>query len=150
MIKKKCPDCCAWDEIPEDYEGEENLVCWENGCEDELQSEFAYDYTLDENIPDHEKIAQILDECKELLASKGEDYNNGRVKMGDYYPRGVHSVIDIIHAKVLRMYSLLEKGEDANFESIEDSAKDLINFSGIFIGVSRGWIKTPADRNTQD
>lgn len=103
---------------------------------------------LENPLTDHEKVAKILDECKELLLKKGEGYNSGRVKMGDYYPRGILSVIDIMNTKLLRMYSLLESGQKANFESIEDTAKDLANYAAIFIAVSRGVITTPSKPNT--
>ncbi len=139
MNKARNESMVAFDELPEDYEGlDEDLAVLE--CNDEVENNSA--------STDHQIVACILDDCKELLLRKGQDYNNGRVKMGDYYPRGVHSVIDIMNAKILRMYSLLESGKDANFESIEDSAKDLINYAGIFIGISRGLIKTPASRKS--
>jgi len=137
MTKKKCCGCISdFDELPEDYEGDFEIEFDEEELE-AAQSDWYREKT------DHEKVADILDECKNLLLLKGRDYNSGRVKMGDYYPRGLHSVIDLMHAKLLRMYSLLESNEEANFESIEDSAKDLINYAAIFVGVSRGLIETP-------
>lgn len=147
MNKNKCGEFLAngFDELPDDYVGElDDPVEAEDVFKmDIVDIEFA---SVVKNT-DHENIAAILDECKELLLRKGKDYNSGRVKMGDYYPRGLFSIIDIMNAKILRMYSLLESGDEANFESIEDSAKDLINYGGIFIGVSRGLIETPASKD---
>ena len=79
---------------------------------------------------------KVLKECAELQIKKSNDYQNpnSRIKQADYYPRGVLTILDIVYAKVLRMYSVIEAMESdesykQNFESIEDSAKDLINYS---------------------
>ena len=63
----------------------------------------------------------------------------------DYYPRGIASLLDIVHAKTLRMYSVLEamendKNYEPNFESLEDSAKDLINYGSFIAAYIRGGI----------
>lgn len=82
---------------------------------------------------------KVLQECAALQIKKSNDYQNpnSRIKQADYYPRGVLTMLDIVYAKVLRMYSVAEAMESdaeyaANFESLEDSAKDLINY-GSFI-----------------
>ena len=47
-----------------------------------------------------------------------------------------------MYGKILRMQSVLEAMEQGdyapNFESLEDSAKDLINYSTFFVAYSRG------------
>lgn len=82
---------------------------------------------------------KVLQECAELQTKKSNDYQNpnSNIRQADYYPRGVASLLDIVHAKTLRMFSVLEAMENdpkykPNFESLEDSAKDLINY-GSFI-----------------
>jgi len=85
---------------------------------------------------------QVLLEAAELQRKKAEDYNNkaSRVKQADYYPRGVMSILDIINAKVLRMYSVLEameNGAKPNFESVEDSGLDLINYASFLVTYMR-------------
>lgn len=82
-------------------------------------------------------LCDILDECKSLLEKKSSDYNQSRIKLTHYFPRGLESIIDIMNMKVLRIYSVLEKEGDVNFESVEDSAKDLINYASMFIAYSR-------------
>lgn len=57
--------------------------------------------------------------------------------------RGVFTIHDIMHAKMLRMKSVMEAmyrdpNYAENFESLEDSAKDLINYSSFFISYLRG------------
>jgi hypothetical protein len=90
---------------------------------------------------------QVLDECKAVQEAKGNDYQNphSRVKQADYYPRGVATLLDIVQAKVLRMYSVIEAMEndpnyEPNFESFEDSCKDAINYLSFAVAYSRGAI----------
>ena len=87
--------------------------------------------------------ANVLLEAAELQESKGKDYNNAvsSVQQADYYPRGVYSILDIVNAKYLRMVSVLETmehGGKTNFESVEDSAIDLINYASFVVAYMRG------------
>ena len=88
---------------------------------------------------------KVLQECAELQTSKGNDYQNpnSRIRQADYYPRGISTIIDIVYAKVLRMQSVLEAMENdpdynPNFESLEDSSKDLINYGSFIVAYMRG------------
>lgn len=88
---------------------------------------------------------KVLHECADLQDRKSRDYQNpnSRIRQANYYPRGVASILDIIQAKVLRMYSVIEAMENdpsyqPNFESIEDSGKDLINYSSFLVAYMRG------------
>lgn len=90
---------------------------------------------------------KVLQECAELQIKKSRDYQNphSRIRQADYYPRGVATILDIIFAKVLRMYSVIEAMENdpnyvPNFESFEDSCKDLCNYSSFAAAYSRGKI----------
>jgi hypothetical protein len=90
---------------------------------------------------------KVLSECAEIQIKKSNDYQNpnSRIVQADYYPRGVASIMDIIHAKVLRLWSVIEAMEsdpnyNPNYESIEDSAKDLINYASFLVAYSRGKI----------
>ncbi len=98
---------------------------------------------------------KVLQECAELQIKKSNDYQNpnSRIKQADYYPRGVSSILDIIHAKVLRMQSVLEAMEndkeyEPNYESVEDSGRDLINYSSFLVAYMRNGIDgQKADRD---
>ena len=88
---------------------------------------------------------KVLQECAELQLKKSNDYQNpnSRIKQADYYPRGVATILDVIHAKVLRAYSVMEAMENdpdyqPNFESLEDSFRDLINYGSFAVSYSRG------------
>jgi hypothetical protein len=98
---------------------------------------------------------KVLQECAELQAAKSKDYQNenSRIVQADYYPRGVASIMDIIHAKTLRLWSVLEAMENdpnyqPNFESIEDSFKDLINYASFGVAYTRG--KIPGQKPNRD
>lgn len=98
---------------------------------------------------------RVLQECIALQQKKALDYQNphSTVTRSDYYPRGVFTIHDIMHAKMLRMKSVMEamyKDPDyaENFESLEDSAKDLINYASFLVSYLRGSLEGQrADRN---
>lgn len=88
---------------------------------------------------------QVLRECIDLQNKKANDYQNpnSTIKQSDYYPSGCLTILEIIHAKVLRMRSVMEAMQNdpnykPNFESLEDSAKDLINYASFYVAYSRG------------
>tara|TARA_Y100001937_G_scaffold128117_1_gene202570 strand:- start:172 stop:507 length:336 start_codon:yes stop_codon:yes gene_type:complete len=88
---------------------------------------------------------KVLDECKELQLKKAQDYQNpnSNIKQADYYPNGCSSILDIMNTKMLRLRSVVETLQHdpkhkQNFESLEDSAKDLINYASFFVEFYRG------------
>ena len=89
----------------------------------------------------------VLQECLQLQLKKSRDYQNpnSTVQQADYYPNGIITIHDIMHAKMLRMKSVMDamQSDDylPNFESLEDSAKDLINYSSFFVSYCRNGIK---------
>ena len=85
---------------------------------------------------------KVLQECADIQKRKSEDYQApvSSVTQADYYLFGVDSIYDMMHTKMLRIQSVLDKmraGHDANFESVEDSAKDLINYSSFLVSFLR-------------
>lgn len=87
----------------------------------------------------------VLRECIELQLTKSRDYQNpnSKIMQADYYPNGVITLLDIIHAKKLRMDSVVAAMQNdvsykPNFESIEDSAKDMINYCSFIVSYCRG------------
>lgn len=97
--------------------------------------------------------ANILLEAADLQERKGRDYNgpDSRVQQNDYYPNGIYSLLDIMNAKVLRMYSVADSmnaGGKVNFESIEDSAIDLINYASFLAAYMRG--EVPGQKADRD
>ena len=85
------------------------------------------------------KPLQVLKQAADLIHKKGNDYQNpnSKVKQADYYPNGAQTILDIMTGKVLRMTSVLDAMKEdkdylENFESLHDSAIDLINYSSFF------------------
>ena len=89
--------------------------------------------------------ANVLLEAAAIQEKKGQDYQNplSRVRQVDHYPRGVHTILDTVNGKLLRMVSVLETmeaGGKVNFESVEDSALDAINYLSFVVAYMRGEI----------
>jgi hypothetical protein len=87
----------------------------------------------------------VLEECIKLQEAKGSDYQSklSSVRQADYYLRGVESIYDMLHTKMLRVRSLMEAakaqhGARPNHESLEDSLKDLINYASFAVSYVRG------------
>jgi hypothetical protein len=96
-------------------------------------------------IPLERESMRVLMECITLQGKKSRDYQNpnSTIVQADYYPHGVDTIFDIMHAKMLRIKSVLEAMKydptyAPNFESIEDSGKDLINYTSFFCSYLRG------------
>jgi hypothetical protein len=88
---------------------------------------------------------RVLGECMELQIRKSRDYQSSAssVKQADYYPSGCLTILDIMHAKMLRMRSMMQATVTdpdyvPSFEGIEDSAKDLINYASFLVSYARG------------
>lgn len=86
---------------------------------------------------------QVLQNCIDLQNRKGADYQAdiSGIKQADYYPHGITTIYDIMHAKMLRLKSVMSKmehGKDPNFESASDSAMDLINYASFFVAYLEG------------
>ena len=89
--------------------------------------------------------ANVLLEAAAIQEKKGQDYQNAlsRVRQVDHYPRGINTILDTVNGKMLRMYSVLETmeaGGKVNFESVEDSALDAINYLSVIVAYMRGEI----------
>ena len=90
---------------------------------------------------------KVLHEAAEVQQKKSNDYQNdkSRIRQAMYYPRGCASILDTMNGKVLRMQSVLEAMEldpnyEPNFESLEDSCIDIINYASFFAAYMRGGI----------
>lgn len=88
---------------------------------------------------------KVLQKAAEIQTQKSNDYQNpnSRIRQADYYQHGCATLLDLMYAKVLRMQSVLEAMESdpdykPNFESLEDSCVDIINYASFFVSYSRG------------
>lgn len=85
---------------------------------------------------------KVLEECVQLQVRKSQDYQNpnSNVSQAMHYRRGIDTIHDVIQGKVYRAQSLLESGraDTANFESLEDTYMDLINYASFAVVYLRG------------
>lgn len=88
---------------------------------------------------------KVLQRAAEIQNKKSNDYQNpnSRVRQAMYYPRGCATILDTMQAKVLRIQSVLEAMEldqsyEPNFESLEDSCVDIINYATFFVAYMNG------------
>jgi hypothetical protein len=96
-------------------------------------------------VPEIRESIKVLHECIDLQAKKSSDYQNpnSNIVQAMHYRRGISSIHDMIHQKLLRAQSLLEPIENGeeynpNFESLEDTYKDLINYASFAVSYLRG------------
>lgn len=99
------------------------------------------------NMKNQRESVKVLQECIDLQIKKSQDYQNpnSNVVQADYYRRGIDSIHDMIHTKVLRAQSLIEaaRSNESNwstspaYESLEDSYKDLINYCSFAVSYLR-------------
>jgi len=83
---------------------------------------------------------KVLQECADMQIKKSQDYQSdgSNVTQSMHYRRGVDTIHDVILGKVMRATSLLESGNSPNYESLEDTYKDLINYSSFAVSYIRG------------
>jgi Nucleotide modification associated domain 1 len=79
---------------------------------------------------DAKTYLDLIRPAMEIVVKKHEDYNTG-IALRDYFPFGDKSYIQMLHTKVLRLRSL--EGREANFEGLDDTLKDLINYSVFYL-----------------
>ncbi len=84
------------------------------------------------------RIRKLQTECFDILfGSKNHDYNSSGVDVLDYFPYGYMSALTEINRKVLRLMSLYGQGIEPKHESVEDTWRDLINYSYIGYGITK-------------
>ena len=91
-------------------------------------------------IIDRKESVAVLQECMDLQLKKSKDYqsDSSNITQAMHYRRGVDTIHDIIIGKIMRATSLIESGNDPNFESLEDTYKDMINYSSFAVSYIRG------------
>ena len=82
------------------------------------------------------RAIEVLNECAALMEKKDKDYNN--FPQAEYYPRGLSDIWYMCFTKVKRLQSLIDNPRDANFEGVEDTARDLINYASFLIEFAEG------------
>jgi hypothetical protein len=103
-------------------------------------------------MANEKESVKVLQECIELQLRKSRDYQNpnSNIVQAMHYRRGVSTIHDMISQKLLRAQSLLEVVETGgtdvpNFESLEDTYKDLINYASFAVSYLRGKMEGQQD-----
>ncbi len=78
----------------------------------------------------------IMEEAIELKRRKSKDYQGSQFTQADYFPFGHQSYLHMLHTKMLRIRSVAEQ-ESTNFESLEDSLIDMINYAAMYAAAAR-------------
>jgi hypothetical protein len=81
-----------------------------------------------------EMWVRISGEAIALCCQKQRDYGPGNIPAF-----GVLGVLVRLNDKVERLKNLINSNKDPEYESIEDTLLDLVNYSMIGIAVRRGW-----------
>ena len=83
---------------------------------------------------------RVLQECAELQTKKSQDYQSqeSTVLQAMHYRRGIDTIHDILIGKLQRATSIIESGNEPNFESLEDTYMDLINYASFAVAYMRG------------
>jgi hypothetical protein len=82
---------------------------------------------------DRQRFLELIEPAVALVARKGEDYNANAIQLHEYFPFKDKSYQQMLHMKVLRMRSLLDKGSEPNFDSLLDSVYDLVNYAVFYL-----------------
>ena len=80
-------------------------------------------------------LGNILDAAEDLLLSKHHDYGPDNIMKSPFGP--LFGLLVRLHDKQARAVNLVSIGEDANYESLEDTFFDMLNYSAIAILVLR-------------
>lgn len=82
---------------------------------------------------------KVLQECADIQDKKSNDYqsSNSSIKQFMHYRRGIDTIHDMIHQKLIRAQSLLESGNKPNNESLEDTYMDMINYCSFAVSFLR-------------
>ena len=91
-------------------------------------------------MKNRKESVKVLQECIDLQLQKSQDYqsDSSNITQAMHYRRGIDTIHDIILGKITRATSLLESGKDPNFESLEDTYKDMINYASFAVSYMRG------------
>lgn len=78
--------------------------------------------------------------AEQLRKKKAVDYNTS-IKLVDYFPNGIEDVAYMLHVKATRIRSLVHNarfGVNNNFEGLQDSLVDLVNYAKFADDIIRG------------
>lgn len=67
-----------------------------------------------------------------LIAKKGQDYNHA-VQLEEYFPFNDRSYVQMCYMKAMRLRSLVQQDRQPNFDSVLDTAQDLLAYTVFYL-----------------
>lgn len=77
-------------------------------------------------------MSPAMTKAHNIRVKKAQDYNGGVVNLEHYFPFGEKSYVQEIHKKSLRLVSLASQDGEPNFEAVEDTLADMINYCSFY------------------
>jgi hypothetical protein len=116
---------CRWDQPNK----------WDCDCAD-TTAEGTIDISGHEELNFYLNVESLFDECMDVLFKKHQDYSSLNISAS---PFGVmEGLLTRMWDKFARAVNLVENGTEANYESLEDTFKDMANYSMIAALCLRG------------
>jgi hypothetical protein len=78
---------------------------------------------------DKMRYLELIEPALQIVVKKHEDYGNEVLGLKTYFPFGLTSYAQMLHVKSQRLVSLAKTGQQPNYESLEDTVKDMINYA---------------------
>jgi hypothetical protein len=80
---------------------------------------------------DREQYLKLIGPAMELVAKKAQDYGDDAKEVGlhTYFPYGMPSYVQMMHTKTLRLVAITKSGRMPNYETVNDTLIDLINYA---------------------
>lgn len=87
-----------------------------------------------------QEFMALAEEVADLVTKKAEDYQGETAKLDDYFPFHHYSYVQMIWTKTLRLLTLTRRkeGQAINFDSIDDTTKDLIAYAIFYRAYLKG------------
>ena len=79
-----------------------------------------------------EEFDKAVSPIRALIAKKGEDYNHA-VKLEEYFPFQDKSHVQMVYMKAMRLRSLVQQDRQPNFDSVLDTAQDLLAYTAFYL-----------------
>jgi len=76
---------------------------------------------------------ELIEPAVAIVAKKHQDYNNESLGLESYFPLGHQSYAQMLHVKCQRIVGLVKEGNKPNFESVNDTVLDLINYAVFYL-----------------
>lgn len=123
---------------PHTHAGQHGLDCGDDRSSPR-QGDGTYPTRSDSGLENH--LAFLLDEAADLLLRKHEDYGPDNINKSPFGP--LFGLLVRLYDKQARAAHLVSQDRDANYESLEDTFMDMLNYSAIALLVLRGqWPKS--------